>query len=206
MQKFEWKKELKEIYFPKVGVVSEVKVPKINYLMIDGTGDPNNSTTLADAFSALYPIAYTIKFDLKSTARQDFTVFPPEGLWFADDMSVFMENNNNKSSWKWTIMIAQPDYVTKADFVSAQDVAFAKKNLPKIKEVRFEALEEGDSVQILHIGPYSAEGPNILKLHDYIKEHGWKLAGKHHEIYMSDPRRVGKDKMKTVIRQPFKKL
>lgn len=205
MQKFEWKKELKELYFPKVGVVSEVKVPKMNYLMIDGAGDPNTSEELQDTFSALYPIAYTIKFALKNAGRRDFMVFPPEGLWFAEDMRVFTENFNDKSAWKWTIMIAQPDFVTKTDFEQAKLSAIAKKGLPQMRKVRFEGLDEGDAVQVLHIGPYAAEGPNIQKLHNYIKEHGWQLTGKHHEIYMSDPRRSAPEKMKTVIRQPFKK-
>jgi hypothetical protein len=132
-------------------------------------------------------------------------VFPPEGLWFAEDMRVFTENFNDKSAWKWTIMIAQPDFVTKTDFEQAKLSAIAKKGLPQMRKVRFEGLDEGDAVQVLHIGPYAAEGPNIQKLHNYIKEHGWQLTGKHHEIYMSDPRRSAPEKMKTVIRQPFKK-
>jgi len=205
MDKYEWKKEQKDLYLPKTGVVSEVKVPKTNYIMFDGAGDPNNSKAMQDAFSALYPIAYTIKFALKKAGRQDFTVFPPEGLWFADDMNVFMDNPGDKSSWKWTIMIAQPSFVTKADFEQAKQAAFAKKGLPTLQKVSFEPLEEGTSVQMMHIGPYADEGPNILKLHSYIKEHGWQLTGKHHEIYMSDPRRVAPEKMKTVIRQPYKK-
>jgi hypothetical protein len=120
-------------------------------------------------------------------------------------MRVFTENFNDKSAWKWTIMIAQPDFVTKTDFEQAKLSAIAKKGLPQMRKVRFEGLDEGDAVQVLHIGPYAAEGPNIQKLHNYIKEHGWQLTGKHHEIYMSDPRRSAPEKMKTVIRQPFKK-
>lgn len=202
MDKFDWKKEYKELYFPKQEV-AEVCVPKMNFLMIDGHGDPNTSLEFAAAVQALYPIAYTVKFALKKAGRADYSVMPMEGLWWAPDMNVFMEHPEDKSSWLWTIMIAQPDFVTEQDFKDAQKAAFEKKGLKEINQVRFESYDEGEAVQILHVGPYSAEGPNILKLHDYIKESGNKLRGKHHEIYMSDARRVAPEKMKTVVRQPF---
>lgn len=204
MELFDWKKEYKELYFPKQEV-GEVTVPKMNFLMIDGHGDPNTSPEFAASVQALYSIAYTIKFALKKTGRADFSVMPMEGLWWAPDMNVFMEQPDDKSSWLWTIMIAQPNFVTEQDFKDAQEAAFKKKGLKEIKQVRFEAYDESEAVQILHIGPYSAEGPNILKLHNYIKDHGWELSGKHHEIYMSDARRVAPEKMKTVVRQPYRK-
>jgi len=203
MDKFDWRKQYKALYFPKPGVVSVVTVPKMHYIMVDGKGDPNKSERLQDCFQALYSVAYTIKFDLKKAGREDYTVFPPEGLWYANDPSVFVKTPEDKSAWKWTIVIAQPDFITKADFENAQKTALAKKGLPLIADVRFESMDEGEVAQMMHIGPYATEGPNIQKLHDYIAHNKWALAGKHHEIYLSDPRRGNPEKMKTVIRQPF---
>jgi hypothetical protein len=174
----------------------------MNFIMIDGQGAPE-SKQFMQAMLALYPIAYTIKFDKKKTGGPDFTVMALEGLWWAEDMKVFMPETSDRNKWQWTVMMMQPDFITRRDFENAAEAAKKKKDNPALNSVRFESFIEGKSAQIMHIGPYSAEGPNIQKLQQKIAEIGGKLSGKHHEIYLSDPRRVTPDKMKTVLRQPY---
>ena len=202
MEKIDLKKQLKAFYNPTAKEVTLIDVPKMNFIMIDGKGAPE-SAQFAGSIQALYPIAYTIKFDKKKTEETDFTVMGMEGLFWAKDMKVFMPETADRKEWQWTLMIIQPDFVTKADFIKAKEAAKKKKDNPYIDNVRFESFSEGKAAQIMHIGPYSAEGPNIQRLHQKIAEIGGKLSGKHHEIYLSDPRRVAPQKMKTVIRQPY---
>jgi hypothetical protein len=203
MEKFDWKKEYKEFYFPKAEIVA-VDMPKINYLMIDGAGNPNNNPRFQVAVEALYSLSYTIRFNIKNGGGPVYSVMPLEGLWWAPDMKVFMDNPTDKSTWLWTLMIAQPDFVTSGKVEECRKAAMAKKNLPGLAEVRFGALEEGSVAQMMYTGPYADEGPDILKIHEYIKSMGGELSGKHHEIYLSDQRKVAPDKLKTVIRQPYK--
>lgn len=201
--KIDFKKELKHLYRPSAKQVVEVEVPKMNFLMIDGEGDPNTSEAYKEAVEALYSLSYTIKFAVKQGELGiDYVVMPLEGLWWADDMSAF--TTGDKSSWKWTLMIMQPDFVTEEMVQRATEEVRRKKNPAALDDVRFEAFEEGPCAQILHIGPFSEEGPTIEKLHRYIAETGRQLTGKHHEIYLSDVRRADPAKWKTVIRQPMK--
>ena len=202
MGKIDLKKELKAFYNPTAKDVTLIDVPRMNFIMIDGQGAPE-SPQFAQSIAALYPIAYGIKFDKKRTDGIDYGVMPLEGLFWAEDMAVFMPETADRNQWQWTLMIMQPDIVTRKDFENAVAVAKKKKDNPLIDKVRFENFTEGKAAQIMHIGPYSAEGPNIQKLHHKIAEIGGKLAGKHHEIYLSDPRRAAPDKMKTVVRQPY---
>jgi hypothetical protein len=202
MGKIDLKKELKAFYNPTAKDVTLIDVPKMNFIKIDGQGAPE-SPQFAQSIEALYPIAYTIKFDKKKTDGTDYGVMPLEGLFWADDMAVFMPETADRSKWQWTLMIMQPDFISVADFNKAKEAAGKKKDNPFISKVRFESYTEGKTVQIMHIGAYSAEGPNIQRVHHKIKEIGGKLSGKHHEIYLSDPRRAAPDKMKTVIRQPY---
>ena len=203
MEKTDYKKALKELYNPSVKEPSIVNVPEMNYLMIDGTGYPGTSKDYMDSIEALYTVSYTLKFMIKKEKGIDYGVLPLEGLWWADDMTDFIKGN--KDNWKWTSMIMQPEHVTKELYEKALDAAKKKKDLPALSKMRFEKYDEGLCAQIMHIGPYSAEGPTIEKLHKYIKEKGYDLRGKHHEIYLSDPRRSAPEKMKTVIRQPVSK-
>ena len=203
MEKIDLKKKLKALYNPTTRNVTLIDIPKMNFIMIDGQGAPE-SAQFTQAMLALYPIAYTIKFDKKKTGGPDFTVMALEGLWWAEDMKVFMPETYDRYKWQWTVMMMQPDFITRRDFENAVKAAKKKKDNPALDNVRFESFTEGKSVQIMHIGPYSAEGPNIQKIHQKIAEIGGKLSGKHHEIYLSDPRRVTPDKMKTVLRQPYK--
>ncbi len=202
MMKKDYKKELKHLYKASVKKAEIVDIPQMNFLMIDGEGDPNTSQEFQDAVEALYGISYTLKFMIKKGELGiDYGVMPLEGLWWVDDMSQF--SIESKDEWKWTLMIMQPEYVTTELFAEAFEQVKRKKNLIALSKVRFEAFLEGRAVQIMHIGPFSEEGPTIEKVHNFIKENGFKLSGMHHEIYLSDIRRAAPEKWKTIIRQPF---
>ena len=202
MKKLDLKKELKHLYGSSAKEVVEVEVPSMNFLMIDGKGDPNNSKTFGDALEALFSVSYTLKFTVKKGPMQiDYGVMPLEGLWWADDMSKFSEED--KSNWKWTAMIMQPDFITKKMVDDAHQDVREKKNPAALSKMRFEKFDEGRCAQILHIGPFSEEGPTIEKVHRFIDERG-ERTGKHHEIYLSDIRRAAPEKWKTVVRQPMK--
>jgi hypothetical protein len=202
MERIDLVKTLKDLYQPSKSEVSSIKVPPMNFLMVDGEGDPNSSQAYQEAIEALFSSAYGIKFAVKkSPLAIDFGVMPLEGLWWADDMLSF--ETGDKSSWKWTAMIMQPDFVT-ADLVGIVLAEVRKKkNLPALSELRFESFDEGESVQIMHIGPFSAEGPTIQRLHEFIAASGHTRSGKHHEIYLSDFRKAAPEKLRTIIRQPL---
>lgn len=203
MVKTDYKKELKQLYNSSSKQVTIVDVPKMNFLMIDGEGDPNNSQAFHEAIEALFTASYTLKFMIKKDKGGiDYGVMPLEGLWWADDMSRF---NENKDKWKWTIMIMQPEHVTAILVDEAISQAEKKKGLPALSKIRFEAFYEGKSAQIMHIGPFSEEGPTIENIHNFIEEKGFKLSGKHHEIYLSDVRKAAPEKWKTIIRQSIEK-
>lgn len=202
-EKIDLLKTMKSFYAPAAGKIEVVDVPAFNYLMIDGHGDPNTSQEYADAISALYSLAYTIKFALKKDQGVDFKVMPPQGLWWSGNMDDFI--SGNKSNWDWTMMILQPEFVTNEIVESLRSETAKKKGMPAVEKVRLENYHEGLSAQLMHIGPFADEGPNIARLHAFIAGQGGKLAGKHHEIYLSDFRRTAPDKLRTIIRQPFKK-
>ena len=202
MVKVNLKRELKHLYNPSHKEVVVVDVPKMNFVMVDGSGDPNTALEYKNAIEALYSVSYALKFMIKKEVEVDYGVLPLEGLWWADDMAQF--NVENKDIWKWTSMIMQPKYVTKDLFNKAIEQA-KKKNLPALPNLRFESFHEGLAAQILHLGPFSAEGPTVDRLHSLIREKGYEFIGKHHEIYLTDARRTAPEKMKTVIRQPVRK-
>jgi hypothetical protein len=200
MQKLDLKKDLKILYRPPVREVVQVEVPPMNFLMIDGKGDPNTAPEYAVAVEALFAVSYAIKFAVKKGALAiDYGVMPLEGLWWADDMRAFA--TGDKSNWLWTMMIVQPPFVTKAMVDEAIADVRRKKAPEPIPKIRFEAYTEGKCAQITHIGPFSEEGPNIEKVHQFIESCGRRRRGKHHEIYLSDIRRADPAKWKTVIRQ-----
>jgi len=202
MTKVDFKKELRQLYKPSPKDVVVVDVPEMNLLMIDGVGDPNTAQEYKDAIEALYSVSYALKFVVKKgESAIDYAVMPLEGLWWVDDMPQF--SMENKDALKWTAMIMQPEYVTEGLVNEALRQVEKKKNPPALSKIRFESFHEGLSAQIMHIGPYSAEGPTIERLHNFIKENGYELRGRHHEIYLSDPRRSAPEKMRTVIRQPM---
>lgn len=201
MSKIDYKKELKEFYRPSAKKVVEVDIPKMNFLMVNGNGAPE-TTEYKEAIEVLYSVSYTLKFMIKKgDIGIDYGVLPLEGLWWADDMSDFI--NDNKSKWIWTMMIMQPELVTKNLVQAAIHQVKDKKNLPAIDKVRFESFQEGKCAQTLHVGPFSEEGPTVERVHSFIAECGSELIGKHHEIYLTDIRRATPENWKTVIRQPM---
>jgi hypothetical protein len=202
MSKFEVKKDFKELYQPSQREYSIVEVPEMNFLMIDGKGNPNQSPAYQQAVEALYATAYAIKFHMKLQGF-DFSVSPLEGLWWMEDMSRF--SLDVKDEWEWTMMIMQPGFIKQADMEAARSEVLRKKGLPNLDQLRFAAYPEGLAVQILYLGAYSDEGPTIARMHEFIHANGYHPRGKHHEIYLGDPRRTVPEKLKTVIRQPVHK-
>ena len=193
--------ELKELYtatkHPAI-----VEVPELHYLVIDGRGDPNTSPECSDAIAALYAVSYTAKFTLKRGPDEiDVKVMPLEGLWWAPDMTSF--EIGEKSAWRWSMMIVQPDPVTDEVIAAAIENVARDKPSPAVGHLRFETFREGRAAQVLHVGPYGEEGPAIQGLHAYIRENGLTPVGRHHEIYLSDPRRAAPEKLRTIIRQPI---
>lgn len=203
MKKIDLRRELKDLYAPSPKEAEIVKVPRFTFIMIDGTGDPNSSQRFTDAVQALYTASYTLKFMIKKEKKVDYPVVALEGLWWADTMEVYM--TGARSDWKWSLMILQPPVVTKTLFKRAVKEAYQKKGLALLPDLRLESYQEGLAVQIMHIGTYATEGPAIQKLHEFARSRGLALRGKHHEIYLSDPRMVNPAKMKTVLRQPVEK-
>lgn len=199
--KLDWKKAFKGLYYPPPDPVT-VDVPTMRFLMLDGHGDPNHSQHYQAVIEALFSLAYTLKFAIKKAEGVDYAVFPAEGLWWVEDMRLF--SVTAKSDWDWTMMIAQPEIVTPAWVESARAIALKKKALPLIGAVRFETFHEGCCAQLMHTGPFAEEGPNIARLHDFIAAQGGERTGKHHEIYLSDMRRTAPEKLKTVVRQPYR--
>jgi len=203
MEKIDYKKELKHLYKTSAKKAEVAAIPKMNFLMVDGEGDPNTAQTFQDAIEVLYQLSYALKFMIKkSEISIDYGVLPLEGLWWSDDMSSF--SVEKKSEWKWTLMIMQPELVTKKMVQEAMEQVKTKKNPPSLPLVRFESFEEGEAAQIMHVGPFSEEGPTIEKLHAFIESSRKERKGKHHEIYLSDIRRAAPEKWKTIIRQPIK--
>lgn len=206
MTKIDFKNQLKHLYNPSKKDFSMVEVPAMQFLMVDGHGTPGVAQAYQDALEALYAVAYKIKFASKQELEQDYTVPPLEGLWWADNMDAFT-TARDKSQWDWTMMIMQPDWITAALFEKACAIVNKQKDLAALSKLRLETYTEGLSVQILHIGSYDDEAPTLHKLHhEFMPANGYTFNGKHHEIYLSDPRRVAPEKLKTVLRQPVKSV
>ncbi len=204
--KLDFKKEYKALFSPSAKEPQTVEVPDFKYVMIDGRGDPNASPDFAAKVGVLYGLAYTLKFTLKRDPVHpfDFGVPSLSGLWCADDVKAFFEKGR-RHEWKWTLMIALPDRVTPALFEKARDEVRRKKSPEHLDQARLEVYREGLAAQIMHLGPYSAEGPTIQRLHDFFLGQGYTFNGPHHEVYLSDPQRTAPEKMKTILRQPIKK-
>lgn len=200
-EKIDFKKSL-DSYQAKRGVFRALEVPELQYLMIDGHGDPNSSAEYQAALEALYPVAFKLKFASKKELGRDYVVPPLEGLWWAADMASFTEARD-KSQWEWTMMIMVPEWI--GEGMVADTIALVgEQNAPaRLAEVRLERLAEGECVQTLHVGSYDDEGPVLQRLHEeFIPENGMQMRGRHHEIYLSDARRVVPERLRTVLRQP----
>jgi len=202
MLKIDLKKELMPLYNASAKEATIVDVPRMHFLMIDGRGNPNTAKKYLEAVEALYALAYAIKFKIKrDTPPTDYAVMPLEGLWWVEDPA----DLKKKDRWYWTMMILQPRAVADKQVQEAIREVEQKKNPPALPSVRFEPFIEGMSAQILHVGPYSAEEKTVARLHQFILDRGYRLGGKHHEIYLNDPRKTVLAKLKTILRQPFVK-
>lgn len=201
MQKVDLKKELPD-YNATHHELAIVDIPPRQYLMIDGHGDPNTSPEFAEAIRALYPVAYKLKFASKLSLGKDYVVMPLEGLWWADDMSSFT-TARDKSQWDFTLMILQPEWITEAMFRAALQKVSEKDPPTNLDKVRLETLHEGACIQTLHVGSFDTEAEVLAQMHhEFAPEHNLTLTGKHHEIYLSDFRKVAPEKLRTILRQP----
>ncbi|WP_422773358.1 GyrI-like domain-containing protein [Plantactinospora sp. WMMC1484] len=199
--KIDFKKTL-DAYQAQRGRFRVVDVPDMRYLMIDGHGDPNTSPAFGRAVEALYPVAYKLKFASKRDLGRDYVVPPLEGLWWAEEMASFT-SARDKSRWDWTLMLMVPDWIDRAMFVTAVEQAGARSQPARLVDVRLETLSEGRCVQTLHVGSFDDEAGVLAQLHhEVIPEHGFRMAGTHHEIYLSDFRRVAPARQRTILRQP----
>jgi len=189
-------------YTARRGRFDVVTVPPLWFLMVDGHGDPNTAPAYRDALTSLYPFAYALKFLSRIELGRDYAVMPLEALWWSDDLATFT-SARDKSRWDWTLMILVPDWLTSDHLDAARARVRAKGGAPVLDEVRRERLDEGLCVQTLHVGPYDDEGPVLADLHGrFLPEQGLRPTGKHHEIYLSDPRRADPARLRTILRQP----
>jgi len=202
--KVDFKKRYKTLFKPSSRAFELIEVPPLQYLMVDGQGSPAGPEYAA-ALEALYPMAYTLKFFSKLELGRDYVVPPLQALWWAEDWSVFVRRD--KDAWQWTAMILQPEWLTAEHVEQARQGVARKKDPPSLDRVRLETYDEGLSVQILHLGSYDDETETLRRLHEeYLPAQGLVETGKHHEIYLSDPRKVAPEKLKTVLRQPVKRI
>ncbi|WP_166845808.1 GyrI-like domain-containing protein [Isoptericola sp. BMS4] len=179
---------------------SLVTVPPRPHLMIDGAGDPNTAPAYTDAVTTLYPLAYALRAAVKEATGDAYTVMPLEGLWWSDDLSTF--SVHAKDEWRWTMMISLPDAVDDLDAPALLDRVTRANDLPAGDRVRLERFGDGRAAQVLHVGPFSTEPATVAGLHAFIAEQGLALAGTHHEIYLTDPRRSAPERWRTIVRQP----
>ncbi|WDZ85528.1 GyrI-like domain-containing protein [Micromonospora cathayae] len=199
--KVDFKREI-DAYRARRGRFSVVDVPDLRYLMIDGHGDPNTTRAFTEAAEALYPLAYRLKFASRRTLGRDYVVMPLEGLWWADDMDAFTAARD-KSRWDWTLMIMVPDWIDDGMFIEAVGELAAKDPPRRLPEVRLDRLSEGRCVQTLHVGSYDDEAEVLARMHhEFIPDNGFRMTGRHHEIYLSDARRVPPERLRTILRQP----
>ncbi len=203
--KVDFKKQL-DSYQAKRGQFRVLDVPEMNYLMVDGQGDPNTSPEFVAALEALYPVAYKLKFASKNELGRDYVVPPLEALWWAEDMTAFT-TRRDKSQWSWTVMLMVPEWLNHENVTAAMDVVKSKKPPARIDDVRYESLTEGLCVQTLHIGSFDEEGPVLNEMHQqFIPDNDLEMTGRHHEIYFSDFRKTAPKKLRTLLRQPVQKI
>lgn len=179
---------------------ARLTVPPVAYLMVDGAGDPSTTPAYADAVATLYAVSYGLRFAAKAAGVEPWPVHPLEGLWWSDDVARF--SMDRRDEWRWTMLIAQPPVVTADAVADAVASAEHKGKAPASAGLRFDVLDEGDAVQVLHRGPYDDEPPTIARLHAWIADAGLALRGTHHEVYLTDPRRCAPERMRTILRQP----
>jgi hypothetical protein len=202
MDKIDFRKTMKTLYAPPAGEFVLVDVPTMQFVKVDGSGDPNTAPGYATAVAWLYSASYGMKFAAKAALATDYVVPPLEGLWWADDPAAFVARR--KGEWKWTMMIMVPDFVKRSMFDAAVARAGRKLGAPPAS-LRLETYAEGTCLQTLHVGSYDDEAPTLARLHQNVMPaRGLAFNGRHHEIYLSDPRKVVPAKLKTVLRQPVR--
>lgn len=200
MDKVDLKAERRDLYAPPRGRFTEVVVPRMTFLAVDGHGDPNTSEDYRDAVQALFSVSYAAKSLSRRELGRDHVVLPLEGLWSADDWTAF--ERRAKQDWSWTMLVRQPDWLD-ADLLDRARDGVRAKGLPALDLLRRRTLEEGRCVQTLHVGSYDDEAPLLRRLHtEHLPEHGLVPTGAHHEIYLNDPRRTLPARLRTVLRQP----
>ena len=198
---YDIKKDRRDLYAPEKDMFQVVDVPRLQFLMADGHGDPNTSADYSAVVEALYTVSYAVRAVTKEELERVHTVCPLEGLWYAKDLGAF--HTREKSAWDWTLMIVQPDWITPAIVEAALDRVRANKSLPALSRVRFEDFAEGQSIQVLHVGSYDDEAPTIARMHDeFMPANGFVPRGRHHEIYLSDARKTEPARLRTILRQP----
>ncbi|MGC4747336.1 GyrI-like domain-containing protein [Micromonospora sp. DT201] len=201
-EKIDFRRTL-DAYQAHRGQFRMVDVPDLQYLMVDGHGDPNTSPAFTEAIEALYPVAYKLKFASKRTLMRDYVVPPLEGLWWAEDMASFT-TARDKSQWDWTLMLMVPVWIDQTMFAAAVEQTGAKHRPARLDDVRLQTLTEGRCVQTLHVGSFDEEADVLARLHqEFIPGHCLRMAGTHHEIYLSDFRKVAPDRRRTILRQPI---
>ena len=204
MDKIDFKKKFPDLYGAPTGGFSTVDVPVMQFVKVDGSGDPNRDPAYKRALEWLYSISYAIKFTTKTRVQKDYVVPPLEGLWWADDPNDFVWRHKHR--WRWTMMIMVPDFVDPAACEAALAKARNKLGEPP-RSLRLEPLVEGRCLQTLHVGSYDDEGAILAKLHNEIMpSQGVTFSGLHHEIYLSDPRRTPPERLKTILRQPIRSI
>lgn len=201
--RYDVKRDLGTLYKPPTGAFVRVEVPQMHYLAVDGHGDPNTEPAYRAAVEALYVSGYQVRSAFKKRTGSDFVVGPLEGLWSSDDPSTFVEGK--KSDWDWTMLIPLPSQVSADDAAEGLAAASVKKPGLPVAQVRQLTITEGSCLQTLHIGSYDDEAPVLAHLHqEFMPGLGVTWNGRHHEIYLSDPRRVAPEKLRTILRQPIK--
>jgi hypothetical protein len=180
-----------------------VEIPEARYLAVSGRGEPGGEEFAAKV-GALYGVAYTVKMTRKFAGKQDYTVCKLEGQWWVDGERQNFAATDRKQ-WNWKLLIRTPDFVRDEELNEAVTTLLQKGKEPEVRQVGFESFAEGTCVQMLHVGPYDSEPETILKMQAFAEEQGMELRGRHHEIYLSDPRRVPPERLKTILRHPVKK-
>jgi len=202
MTNIDLKKDLEPFYTASPDQIALVEVPPLRYLMAEGQGDPNNAPAFQEAAETLFRLSYALKFRVKKEQRVNYTVMPLERLWSVNGNPTSC-TGGFPDEWKWTLMILQPDFITPDMVAAAREAAQAEDNAPPLYNTTFGRHIDGESAQILHVGPYSEEAATIARLHRFIKEKGYHFGGKLHQIYLSDPRRTPPDSFRTILRQPI---
>jgi hypothetical protein len=204
MDKIDFKKAHPELYRPSAIDFALIDVPAMQFVMVDGEGNPNTAPSYKRLVEWLFSVSYAMKFSAKASLNIDYVVPPLEGLWWADDPADFVARR--KDRWRWTMMIMAPDFLTTAMFKAATEKTKKKLDSPP-ESLRMEKYREGRSFQILHIGGYDDEGPTLARLHDEVMPAQCvTFGGKHHEIYLSDARKTEPARLKTILRQPVRPL